>query len=58
MPFTLNKASRQELLMSISGYFTRFNLLAGEARDLKGDHRRGATEMDKEEFERIAKRLL
>lgn len=58
MPFKLNKASKQELLIYISGYFIQFNLLAGEARYLKGVHRREATEMAKEEFERIVKELL
>ena len=54
MPFKLNKASEQELLIYISGYFTWFNLLAREARCLKGAHRRKSTEMAKEEFEMIA----
>jgi hypothetical protein len=53
VPFQLNKASEQELLIYIS-CFIWFNLLAGEARHLKRAHRREATEMAKEEFKRIA----
>lgn len=55
MSFKLNKASEQASLTYSSGYFVPFNLLAGEARYLKGFHRR---EVTKEESERVVKAFI
>lgn len=48
MSFKLNKASEQASLTYRSGYFVPFNLLAGEARYLKGSHRREVTKEKKD----------